>query len=154
VIVAAVLAAAFALASPAFRSGGTIPRVYTCDGRNVSPPLTWRSPPKGTTGFAILMDDPDAPGGTFTHWLAWSIPAKARSLRAGSRPAREGTNDAGRIGYTGPCPPSGTHRYVFRVYALNRALRLPRGASRAQFVVSLRGKILAVTRLIGRYHRS
>jgi Raf kinase inhibitor-like YbhB/YbcL family protein len=154
VIVAAVLAAAFALASPAFRPGGTIPRVYTCDGRNVSPPLTWRSPPRGTTGFAILMDDPDAPSGAFTHWLAWSIPANARSLRAGTRPAREGTNDAGGTGYTGPCPPSGTHRYVFRVYALKRPLQLPRGASRAQFVDALRRKVLAVTRLTGRYHRS
>jgi Raf kinase inhibitor-like YbhB/YbcL family protein len=130
-----------------------IPVRHTCDGRNVSPPLRWAAPPTDTRSFALLMDDPDAPGGTFTHWIAWNIPAGTRSLRSGQRPPREGTNDAGRIGYTGPCPPSGVHRYVFRLYALNSNLGVPRGASRAEFLAALRGKVLATARLVGRYRR-
>jgi Raf kinase inhibitor-like YbhB/YbcL family protein len=147
------LAAAFSLTSSVFQAGATIPQAYTCDGRNTSPPLRWTAPPKGTQSLALLMDDPDAPGGTFTHWLGWNISPKARSLRAGQPAPREGTNDAGRIGYTGPCPTSGTHRYVFRLYALKAPLGLARGASRAQFLTALKGKKLAVARLVGRYGR-
>ncbi len=99
------------------------------------------------------MDDPDAPGGTFTHWLAWGIPARSRSLPAGRPAPGEGRNDAGGIGYVGPCPPSGVHRYVFRLYALRAPLPLARGASRAQFLASLRGRVLATARLVGRYGR-
>ena len=146
-------AASFSLASPAFKSQGSIPVEHTCDGRNVSPPLRWTAPPAATRSLALLMDDPDAPGRTFTHWLVWNIPASVRSLPAGARPPLEGTNDAGRLGYLGPCPPSGVHRYVFRLYALRAPLRLSRGASRAEFLAALRGRVLAVARLVGRYGR-
>ena len=146
-------AAGFVLASPAFKSQGRIPVEYTCDGRNVSPPLRWTTPPAGTRAFALLMDDPDAPGRTFTHWIAWNIPASTRSLAAGARPLLEGTNDAGRVGYVGPCPPSGVHRYVFHLYALRAPLRLARGASRADFLAAVRDRVLAAARLVGRYGR-
>ena len=160
VLVAATLATSaagathFTLRSPGFASGAMIPVQFTCDGKNVSPPLHWSTPPTGTRSLALIMEDPDAPGGTFTHWLAWGIAASARGLRAGQRAPREGTNDAGRIGYTGPCPPAGVHRYVFRLYALEAALKLAQGASRAQFLTALRGRSLAVARLVGRYCRS
>lgn len=146
-------AARFTLRSPAFGSGETIPARFTCDGKNVSPALRWTAPPAGTRSLALIMDDPDAPSGTFAHWLAWNIAATARGLHAGQRAPREGTNDAGRIGYTGPCPPSGVHRYVFRLYALEAPLGLARGASRAQLLAALRGRPLAVARLVGRYGR-
>ena len=139
--------------SPAFPGGATIPKVHTCDGRNLSPSLRWTAPPAGTRSFALLMDDPDAPSGTFTHWIGWNVPAKARSLHVGQRAPVEGRNDAGRAGYIGPCPPSGVHRYVFRLYALRSPLRLAAGASRVQFLAALRGKQLAVARLVGRYGR-
>jgi Raf kinase inhibitor-like YbhB/YbcL family protein len=149
----AVAAKRFTLSSPAFAQGRTIPIAYTCDGRNVSPALRWTAPPKATRSFALIMDDPDAPSGTFTHWLAWSIPAGARRLVVGQRPLREGTNGAGRIGYVGPCPPSGTHRYVFRLYALRTPIHLARGAARARFSAALRGKVVGTARLVGRYSR-
>lgn len=141
----------FVLASRAFRPGGTIPRVYTCDGANRIVPLRWLSPPPGTRSFALLVEDPDASYGTFTHRLAWAIPGTARSL-AGAAP-REGTTSAGRIGWVGPCPPSGTHRYVFRLYALRSPLRLGAGADKDAFLAALRGKVLATAVLLGRYGR-
>ncbi len=145
--------AGFSLRSPAFPDGGRIPVRHTCDGRDLSPPLRWTAPPAGTRSLALLMDDPDAPGRTFTHWLAWNIPPSARALKAGARVPGEGANDAGRVGYLGPCPPAGVHRYVFRLYALRTPLRLARGASRAEFLAALRGRVLAVARLVGRYGR-
>jgi Raf kinase inhibitor-like YbhB/YbcL family protein len=152
-LTAATVAAAFALTSPAFTSNGTIPRRYTCDGANVSPALRWTAPPRGTRSLALLVNDPDAPAGTFTHWLGWNISVKARSLRAGQHAPAEGRNDAGGVGYTGPCPPSGVHRYVFRLYALDRPLALLRGASAADFTRALRGHVLRVATLVGRYGR-
>ena len=118
------LRSGFTLSSPAFRSGGTIPRLYTCDGANISPALRWKAPPAGARSFALIMDDPDAPdGGPFTHWLAWGLSAKSRTLAARARPPAEGRNDHGRRGWFGPCPPPGKpHRYVFRLYALNSPL--------------------------------
>ena len=141
----------FALSSPAFAASGRIPRVYTCDGTNRIVPLRWSSPPPGTRGFALLVDDPDAPSGTFTHRLAWAIPGTARSLMG--RAPREGTTSAGRVGWVGPCPPAGTHRYVFRLYALRSPLRLGVGADRAAFLAALKGKVLATATLVGRYGR-
>jgi hypothetical protein len=144
----------FTLRSGAFALAGTIPVRYTCDGANVSPALRWTAPPKATRSFALIMDDPDALSGTFTHWLAWNIPAKSRALRSGQRAPREGTNDAGRIGYIGPCPPpSGVHRYVFRLHALRAPLALPRGATRAQFLAALRGRSIVAAPLLGLYGR-
>jgi Raf kinase inhibitor-like YbhB/YbcL family protein len=145
--------ATFTLSSQAFRAGGTIPKVHTCDGRNVSPPLRWVGPPGGTRSLAILMDDPDAPSGTFLHWIAWNISARANTLAVGAKGLTEGLNGAGRRGYTGPCPPSGVHRYIFRLYALKAPLTLKVGASLEDFQRALRGKVLATARLVGRYGR-
>ena len=141
----------FALSSPAFAASGRIPREYTCDGAGKIVPLRWASPPRGTRSFALLVDDPDASYGTFTHRLAWGIAAAARSLRGAA--TREGTTSAGRIGWVGPCPPSGTHRYVFRLYALRSPLRLEAGADKDAFLAALRGKVLATAVLTGRYGR-
>jgi hypothetical protein len=149
-----VLAASFSLTSPAFEPGQTIPVEYTCDGANVSPALRWTAPPGGTRSFALIMDDPDAPGGTFTHWTAWNISPKARGLKRGARPPREGTTSFGRAGYGGPCPPPGApHRYVFKLYALRAVLELPAGARRPALEKALRGKVLRRATLIGRYGR-
>jgi Raf kinase inhibitor-like YbhB/YbcL family protein len=145
--------APFRLASSAFVAGGKMPKVYTCDGRNVSPPLRWTAPPGAAKSLAILMDDPDATVGTFLHWIAWNISTRARTLAVGAKGLTEGANGAGRPGYTGPCPPSGTHRYIFRLYALRSPLRLATGASRQAFERALRGKVLATARLVGRYGR-
>lgn len=139
----------FVLSSPTFRAGGMIPRVYTCDGVQRIVPLRWSGVPVGTRSFALLVDDPDASYGTFTHRLAWAIPAASRAL-TGVAP-REGTTSAGRVGWVGPCPPSGTHRYVFRLYALRSALRLRAGADRPSFLAALKGKVLATATLVGRY---
>lgn len=148
---AAGAAARFALSSPAFTAGGRIPRAYTCEGANTIVPLRWTGAPRGARSFALLVDDPDAPSGTFTHRLAWGIRASARSL-PGRAPV-EGANGAGRIGWTGPCPPSGVHRYVFRLYALRSSLKLRSGADHDAFVAALKGKVLATAMLIGRYGR-
>lgn len=145
--------ASFTLSSPAFRANGKIPKVYTCDGRNVSPPLRWTAPPAGTSSLALLMDDPDATIGTFLHWTAWNISARARTLAVKATGLVEGKNGGGDTGYTGPCPPTGTHRYIFRLYALKAPLGLGRGASRAAFERALKGKVLATARLVGRYGR-
>ena len=132
----AVVAAALVLASPAFRAGATIPRAYTCDGRNVSPPLRWSAPPRGTRSFTLTVVDLDAHG--FVHWLVRGIPGRTRALLPGSRVGTPGVNTFGRRGYGGPCPPRGlgVHRYLFTLRAL--------GAH---------GRVLAVVRLLGRYGR-
>ncbi len=132
----AALVAAFALTSPAFHAGGTIPARYTCTGADVSPPLAWTAPPRGTRSFSLTVVDLDAHG--FVHWRASGIPSSARRLRAGQRPPVEGLNTFGRRGWSGPCPPagSGTHRYLFTLRALGRA-----------------GKVLGAVRLLGRFGR-
>ena len=147
------VAAAFALSSPAFAAGETIPARYTCEGANGSPALRWTTPPRRTRSLALVMDDPDAPSGTFTHWLAWNIKPSARRLPAGARPPRQGRTSAGSIGYTGPCPPSGTHRYVFKLYALRSPLPLRAGADRRAVDAALKGRVLLMARLVGRYGR-
>lgn len=141
----------FVLSSPAFKAGKTIPRMYTCDGVQRVVPLRWSGVPRATRSFALLVDDPDAPSGTFTHRLAWAIPGTSRAL-AGVAP-REGTTSAGRAGWVGPCPPSGVHRYVFKLYALRAPLRLQAGADKGAFLTALRGKVLATAVLVGRYSR-
>ena len=151
---ALVAVAAFTLTSPAFPSGGLIPKTYTCDGAGGSPPLRWGAAPRGTRSLALSMKDPDAPGGTFVHWTAWNLSPRARTLARGQRLPLEGRNSAGRRGYTPPCPPSGpAHHYVFRLYALRSKLRLAAGASPAAFDRSLRGRVIAVAKLVGRYRR-
>jgi len=148
------------LMSDVFAPDALIPVLYTCDGKDISPPLKWTNPPAEAKSFALVADDPDAPMGTWLHWLIWNIPAGAHSLAASQSTAKElpagarqGTNDFHKIGYGGPCPPSGTHRYNFRLYALDRILDLPGGASRAQLEAAMKGHILAEARLVGKYRR-
>ena len=146
--------AAFVLTSPAFPADASIPKPYTCDGRGVSPPFRWTAPLRGTHSLALSVKDPDAPGGTFVHWTAWNISPRSRGLARGQRAPLEGRNSAGTRGYTPPCPPSGpAHHYVFRLYALGSKLRLAAGASPAAFDRALRGRVIAVAKLIGRYRR-
>jgi Raf kinase inhibitor-like YbhB/YbcL family protein len=148
------------LSSPAFADGGTIPVRHTADGENTSPMLTWTDPPEGTGALALVCEDPDAPSGTFDHWLAWNIGPERRSLeegwlnRAEVNGVRQGENGFGRIGYGGPKPPPGKpHRYVFRLYALDAPLTLPAGASRRELERALEGHVLSEAMLIGMYGR-
>jgi len=147
--------------SDAFGPGQSIPPAHTCDGKDLSPSLRWSDPPENTRCFALICDDPDAPARTWVHWLVWNIPPDSRGLAGGfGRQAdlpdgtRQGTTDSREIGYGGPCPPSGTHRYFFRLYALDQMLGLPSGARRAELDVALRGHILAEAELMGTYRRS
>jgi len=148
------------LVSPSFKSGERIPSVHTCDGKDTSPALQWSDPPPETKSFALISDDPDAPSGNWVHWVAWNIPAEARALaenlpKKGTLPdgTRQGTNDFGRIGYGGPCPPSGTHRYYFRFYALDVTLELPEATRKAQLEKAMKAHILVEAELMGKYHR-
>ncbi len=148
------------LTSTAFDEGGMIPSQYTCDGQNVSPPLAWSGLPEGAKTLALICDDPDAPRGTWVHWVVYQIPASERGLPE-NLPAREtldsgarqGTNDFKKPGYGGPCPPSGTHRYFFKLYALDAPLDLPPGATKDQLLKSMDAHILAQGQLIARYAR-
>jgi Raf kinase inhibitor-like YbhB/YbcL family protein len=153
-MIATLVAATFALTSPAFSNGALIPKRFTCDGAGVSPPLRWTAPPAATRSFALSVEDPDAPGGTFVHWTGWNLRPTIRRLPTGAHQPIEGLNSAGMRGYTGPCPPAGpAHRYVFRLYALRAKLRLRAGASPARFHAALRGQVLATARLVGRFRR-
>jgi Raf kinase inhibitor-like YbhB/YbcL family protein len=145
---------AFTLTSSAFRDGETIPTRFTCEGEDVPPPLAWSSPPAGTRGFALIMDDPDAPGGTFTHWLLHDIPATAASLD-GDDQGRALVTSFRRRGYGGPCPPPGhgPHRYVFALHALDVDRLEIDGKDRGALERALRGHTLAVAHLMGRYER-
>ena len=146
--------------SSAFGEGGMIPVHYTCDGENISPPLKWSEPPEGTVSFAMISDDPDAPAGTWVHWVVYNIPADVRELPENipsteklSDGTVQGITDFRSIGYGGPCPPSGTHRYYFKVYALDAMLDLRPGATKQQFLAAMEGHILAQGKLMGRYAR-
>jgi len=149
----------FKLKVEGFREGETIPKKHTCEGQDVSPALSWEDPPATTKSFALIMDDPDAPAGTWNHWLLWDIPASARRIEEGYKPGTigvSGTNDFGRLGYGGPCPPKGhgPHRYNFRLYALDvPTLGLPQGARRAQLERAMKPHILAEAQYMGRYER-
>ncbi|MBN1202798.1 MAG: YbhB/YbcL family Raf kinase inhibitor-like protein [Anaerolineae bacterium] len=145
----------FELTSAAFAEGDTIPKLYTCRGDDITPPLAWGSPPDGTASFALFFDDPDAPGGTWVHWVLINLPADMRALpeavTTGTLPegTLEGVNSWGRRGYGGPCPPSGTHRYFFKLYALDTTLDLSAGAKKAAVIDAMEGHILAEGRLMG-----
>jgi Raf kinase inhibitor-like YbhB/YbcL family protein len=149
------------LSSPVFQEGEGIPITYTCDGQDISPPLTWGEPPSETQSFALIMDDPDAPGGVFTHWLLFNLPADSRELPEAVPPhnelengALQGKNGFNEIGYGGPCPPPGsTHHYRFTIYALDQALDLMAGAPRKQVIDAITGHILAWGQLTGIYQR-
>ena len=140
--------------SSAFQEGGNIPSKFTCDGGNASPPLQMAGVPSEAKTLVLIADDPDAPGGLFTHWLVWNIPPQTNSVAEGSAPKGvQGTNDFGKSGYGAPCPPSGTHRYYFRVFALDRELTLPAGAKRSQLNGAMKGHVVAQGELMGRYSR-
>jgi hypothetical protein len=146
----------FTLTSPAFAEGADIPRRHTCDGENRSPRLTWRDPPAGARSFALIVDDPDAPSGTFTHWVLFNVPGGSTELPEAATVGRSGRNDFGKSGYGGPCPPKGhgPHRYFFKLSALDvDALKLGDGASRAQLEAAMQGHILGTAQLVGRYKR-
>jgi Raf kinase inhibitor-like YbhB/YbcL family protein len=146
--------------SNVFLEGAMIPPKYTCDGQNVSPPLTWHDAPAGTKSFALINDDPDAPSGTWVHWLIWNIPANQNSLPEAVQPekecpdgAKQGVNSFPKVGYGGPCPPSGVHRYYFKLYALDFALALKPTATKENLLHAMEGHILAEAQLMGRYKR-
>jgi Raf kinase inhibitor-like YbhB/YbcL family protein len=144
---------------PAFPEGGEIPREFTCEGANISPALDWTGEPRDTKSFVLIMDDPDAPAGTWNHWLLWDIPPAVRSLPPGYKPGHlgiSGTNDFGNLGYGGPCPPKGhgPHRYFFRLFAVDLAtLPVKPGARRRELAAAIHTHILAETQYMGRYER-
>ncbi len=152
---------AFVLESPAFENGGEIPEKYTCNGLDISPPLRWSGHPPETKSLVLIVEDPDAPRGIFTHWIIYNIPVEANQLEEGVEPAEEllegmmqGVNDFGRLGYGGPCPPPGKpHRYVFKLYALDTVLELGPAASREEVLKCMDNHILAEATLIGIYSR-
>lgn len=154
-------AKAFELQSAAFSPGEEIPVKYTCDGPDVSPPLRWTDPPVGTKGLALIADDPDAPGGTWTHWVLYAIPPTVRELPEAvptrdtvADIGRQGANDFKRVGYAGPCPPRGAaHRYSFRLYALDVQTTLPPRKGKADLLKVIEGHVLGRAELIGRYQR-
>ena len=148
------------LSSTAFTAGASIPADYSCKGRSVSPPLAWSNPPAGTGSFALIVDDPDAPSGTFVHWVIYNIPVSSRGLAEAIPPTGQladgtlqGNNGAGRVGYTGPCPPSGTHRYFFKLYALDNVPGLSSGADKDQLLKAMQGHILAQGELMGTFSK-
>ena len=138
--------------SSAFKEGELIPRRYTCDGANINPPLEINNMPEGTQSVAIIMDDPDAPSGTYTHWIVWNLPPDI-SLPEGKEHTTSGINSSGKAGYFGPCPPGGTHRYYFRVYALKTSLSLNNTIDRKEFENQIQKNILASGCLMGLYER-
>ena len=147
--------------STAFEEGSMIPRKYTCDGEDVSPPLAWSAVPEGTKSLALISDDPDAPVGTWVHWVLFNIPSDVTELPEGvpsdqklENGSCHGITDFRRPGYGGPCPPGGTHRYYFKVYALDAVLDLEPGATKAQLLAAMEGHILAEGQLMGKYTRS
>jgi len=150
----------FIVTVEAFVNGGSIPRLFTCEGGNISPALAWTGEPAATQSFALIMDDPDAPGGTWNHWLLWDIPSGVHSISQryrASGPVHSGANDFGQIGYGGPCPPKrgGVHRYFFRLYALDTpTLGVPEGAGRTELERGLRRHQLGLAEYIGRFERN
>ena len=142
------------LSSPAFENGEKIPAKYTADGEDISPPLTFGEIPKNAQSLALIMDDPDAPGSTWVHWLVWNIPPDRNDLSEGEKlPFTHGTNDFGTLVYGGPSPPSGTHRYYFKLYALDIMLDLEEGATKKQLLEAMDGHELAKAVLMGKYNR-
>ena len=157
----AILLMGLILTSGAFQEGAAISSRYTCEGGDVSPPLAWTEPPAGTKSFALIADDPDAPGKIWVHWVAYNLPASARQLREAYPPeaeqpdgTRQGVTDFGRAGYGGPCPPTGTHRYFFTLYALDTTLSLPAGARKSHVEAAMQGHVLGQAQLMGTYKRT
>jgi Raf kinase inhibitor-like YbhB/YbcL family protein len=148
------------LNSSSFKEGEVIPSKYTCDGKNISPALNWDKPSEEVKRFVIIMEDPDAPGGNFVHWIVYNIPGNVTHFPEDVTPIKNipdevllGTNGFGHIGYGGPCPPSGTHRYFIRIYGLNNALHLEAGAEKAELIRAMDKHIVAEGVLMGKYSR-
>jgi len=143
------------ITSPSFQENAFIPSKYTCDGENINPPLAVSDVSADAKSLALIVDDPDAPVGTFVHWLVWNIPPSVSEIKEGnlSEGSVQGTNDFGKREYGGPCPPSGTHRYFFRLYALSQELNLPEGARREELEKAMEGKIIDTAELVGRYSK-
>jgi Raf kinase inhibitor-like YbhB/YbcL family protein len=148
------------ITSTAFANEEMIPRRYTCDGEDISPPLSWRGVPPGAESLALIADDPDAPRKTWVHWVAYNLPAANGGLPENVPPektivggGRQGTSDFGRVGYGGPCPPSGIHRYFFRLYALDAELGLAPGATKEELLQAMAGHVLGEAQVMGRYRR-
>jgi Raf kinase inhibitor-like YbhB/YbcL family protein len=143
------------ISSSAFQDGGNIPAKFTCDGADVSPALRFEGAPAEAKSLLLVVDDPDAPSGLFTHWLIWNIEPKTTEIDENSAPpgAVQGTNDFPKAGYGGPCPPSGTHRYYFKIFALDQMLNLKAGAKRVAVDAAMRGHVIAQDQLMGRYSR-
>jgi Raf kinase inhibitor-like YbhB/YbcL family protein len=154
-------AMSFHITSTAFSNGASIAKNYTCDGPDVTPPLNWTGAPAGTQSFALIADDPDAPAGTWVHWVLYNLPANAKELPEGVKKQEQlpdgtlqGRNDFRKVGYNGPCPPPGKpHRYFFKLYALNAKLTLKAGATKNDVESAMKGHILAQTELMGKYGR-
>ena len=142
------------LSSAAFKDGASIPSKYTCDGANTSPPLAFSGIPAGAKSLALVVDDPDAPGGTFDHWLVWNIPPNTTTIGEGQSPQGvSGRTGFGKSAYGGPCPPSGEHRYFFKLYALDTTLNLPPSSSKSDLEKAMSGHTLAKAQMMGRYKR-
>ena len=146
--------------STAFEDGGQIPKMYTCDGANVSPPLEWALAPEDTKSFALICDDPDAPVGTWVHWVIYDLPVNITKLSGNIPPegilpggGKQGISDFRKIGYGGPCPPGGTHRYYFKLYALDIIVDLDPGVTKKQLLKAMEGHILSEAQLMGKYKR-
>jgi Raf kinase inhibitor-like YbhB/YbcL family protein len=151
---------AITVTSTAFTDGGMIPRDHTCDGKDISPPLAWTGIPEGTKSLAIICDDPDAPMGTWVHWVLFNIPATVNELPQSMKHAKvlengakHGINDFRKFGYGGPCPPGGTHRYYFKLYALDIELMQEPGLTKAGLIEAMKDHVLAEGQLMGRYRR-
>lgn len=155
-------AAAFRIESPAFQDKSQIPSRHTCDGPNVSPPLSWADAPSGAKSFALIVDDPDASSGTWVHWVVYDLPGDKNQLEEGIEKietlptgAKQGTTDFQSVGYEGPCPPAGNpHHYFFKLYVLNAPLNLSSKASKADLLMAMNGHVLAQANLIGLYERT
>ncbi len=153
--------ASFSLTSTAFKNGEKIPRRYTCDGEDMSPPLSWSGTPNGTKSYSIILEDPDAPGGTFTHWVLYDLPATVMGIPEGGwgngkskEGSKQGINDFGRAGYGGPCPPGGMHRYIFTLYALDvSGLNLKGRATKEEVLNAAKDHVISETELVGTYSR-
>lgn len=150
----------FQLESSAFRRGEAIPREYTCDGRDISPSLAWTDPPAATKSFVLIVEDPDAPGRPWIHWIVYDLSPSLRELPAGlpteaelSGGVRQGTNDFGRTGYGGPCPPGGSHRYVFELFAVDSEMPVAPGATARTLKNAMKGHVLGEARLMGTYRK-
>src|SRR6266496_364898 len=142
------------ITSSAFQQSGNIPSKFSCDGANTNPPLQISDVPPEAKSLVLVVDDPDAPSGLFTHWMLWNISPQNNTIAEGSTPKGvHGTNDFGKSGYGGPCPPSGTHRYYFKIFALDRELELSAGAKRSQLDAAMKGHVVAQGELMGRYAR-